>query len=204
MVDIRITGRNLKLTDGLEDYTRRKVERLDRYLPNIQDIHVDLSKQHNRRGEDMSIAQITVKHARGAILRSEEKTGGDIHIAVDNAVDKMYRRIVRFKGKKASKRRKANERFMATVEELDSAEPMPIEAVDATEAISNNGSDTDINEDVLRRKQVPLIPMDENEAIDQMELLGHSFFMFFNADTGQVNVVYRRADQGYGLLEPAN
>lgn len=194
MVDIHISSRNLKVTNGLEDYTRRKVDRLDRYLPNIQDIRVDLATQHNRRGEDMFIAQITVKHQRGAILRSEEKAPGEIHHAIDAAVDKMYRQIQRFKGKRLNKRRT---KYIATTAELDMAEPLPIEESSITPM-----DISDIEEEVLRRKQLQLIPMDEQDAIEQMELLGHSFFMFFNAETGKVNVLYRRADEGYGLLEP--
>lgn len=192
-MDIKIGGRNIKITEGLEEYTRKKVDRLDRYLPNIRDIRVDLARQNNSRGEDMHIAQITVNHARGAILRAEEKSTGEIHHAIDAAVDKLYRQIERFKGKSKDKRRK--ERYSATVEELEVAETSP-DVPDATERVAFT------EPDVLRRKAVELVPMDEQEAIEQMELLGHTFFMFFNADTGKVNVIYRRAEFGYGLLEP--
>lgn len=197
-MDVQISGRNIKVTNGLEDYTRRKVDRLDRYLPNIREIRVDLARQNNSRGEDMSIAQITVQHDRGALLRAEEKTEGDIHHAIDTAIDKMYRQIMRFKGKRRDKNRRQN-RFAPTLEELELAEPLPIEDVQDEVIIKE---EPELHESVLRRKQVNLVPMDELEAIEQMELLGHSFFMFFNAETGKVNVVYRRSANGYGLLEP--
>jgi putative sigma-54 modulation protein len=196
-MDIRINGRNMKLTDGLEDYAYRKVDRLDRYLPNIREIRVDLAQQHNSRGENMSIAQITVQHSRGAILRAEEKTTGDVHAAIDVAVDKMYRQINRFKGKRQDKKRRGGNRFMATVEEIELAEALPIPAPNETTITTPDGEN-----EVLRRKMVDLVPMDEIEAIEQMELLGHNFFMFFNAETGKVNVIYRRTGGGYGLLEP--
>jgi putative sigma-54 modulation protein len=197
-MDVNISGRNIKVTAGLEDYARRKIERLDRYLPNIRDIRVDLATQNNSRGDDMSIAQITVQHERGAILRAEEKTTGEIHQAIDTAVDKMYRQIRRFKGKRISKnRRNKQDRFVPTVEELEAAEDLPLDT-SSTDVV-------DVSEDsdsVVRRKIVALTPMDESEAIDQMELLGHNFFMFYNAESGKVNVVYRRSTEGYGLLEP--
>ncbi len=197
-MDVNISGRNIKVTAGLEDYARRKIERLDRYLPNIRDIRVDLATQNNSRGDDMSIAQITVQHERGAILRAEEKTTGEIHQAIDTAVDKMYRQIRRFKGKRISKsRRNKQDRFVPTLEEIEAAEDLPLDT-GSTDIV-------DVSEDgdsVVRRKIVNLTPMDESEAIDQMELLGHNFFMFYNAESGKVNVVYRRSAEGYGLLEP--
>jgi putative sigma-54 modulation protein len=192
MVDIQVTGRNIKVTPKLDDYARRKIDRLDRYLPKIRDIHIDLAHQHNSKGEDMNIAQITVKHERGVILRAEEKTTGDMQQAIDTSVDKMYRQIMRFKGKRRDKRRR--ERYAPTLEEIEMAVPLPIEEMD--------DADEDTDYEVIRRKQLALIPMDENEAIEQMELLGHTFFMFHNAETGTINVVYRRKDSGYGLLEP--
>lgn len=196
-MDIKISGRNVKISERLEGYTQKKVERLDRYLPNIRDVRVDLARQNNRRGENMSIAQITVRHDRGAILRTEERTTGDLDLAIDGAVDKMYRQIQRFKGKRRDKLRK-RDRYMATAEEIEMAEPMPIdddeEVVDATVPYPS--------QEVIRRKHVELIPMDEEEAIEQMELLGHTFFMFLNSETNKVNVLYSRADGGYGLLEP--
>ncbi len=193
-MDIQISGRNLKITDRLEEYAARKLERLDRYLPNIRDVRVDLARQHNSRGEDMSIAQITIHHERGAILRAEEKSTGDIQQAIDASVDKMYRQIERFKGKRIDKRRRA--RFSPTPEELQLAEPLPFEQNGAAEVAEANDGE------VVRRKALTLVPMDEQEAIEQMELLGHSFFMFYNAETGAVNVLYRRGEGGYGLLQP--
>jgi len=148
----------------------------------------------------MSIAQITVQHERGAILRAEEKTTADLNHAIDVAVDKMYRQIVRFKGKRRDKKRRA--RFAPTAEELLQAEPLPIEGIEIPEAPPLDEAPEAEADTVLRRKQVALIPMDEHEAIEQMELLGHTFFMFYNAKTGTINVVYRRTDEGYGLLEP--
>jgi putative sigma-54 modulation protein len=119
----------------------------------------------------------------------------------------MYRRIQRFKGKRD---RKGRDRFIATIEELSLAEDIPDfeEYVDEYsqlaaeyEAMADSG-DTLPAIPIARRKDVELRPMTEVEAIEQMELLGHNFFMFYNADTHIVNVLYRREKGDYGLLVP--
>jgi putative sigma-54 modulation protein len=207
-MDVTIQGTNVKVTGDIEAYARKKLDRLDRYLPRIREVRVELSQENTRRGEDLVSAQITVRHARGAILRAEEKVGGDVKKAIDKAVDKMYRRIQRFKGKRS---RKGKERFTATLEELSMAEDIPDveEYVDEYGDLALEYFETQVEgeEDyaipIARRKDVQLTPMTEIEAIEQMELLGHSFFMFFNASTQTINVLYRRTHGGYGLLVPA-
>lgn len=206
-MDINIAGTNVKVTDDIKEYARKRLDKLDRYLPNIRNIQVDLSHENARRGGDLVIAQITVRHERGAILRAEEKTTTDIKKAIDKAVDKMYRQIQRFKGKRS---RKGRDRFIATLEELSLAEDIPDfeEYVDeyaelAAEYESLTTGDDDLPVvPIARRKDVELRPMTEVEAIEQMELLGHNFFMFYNADTHNINVIYRRERGDYGLLVP--
>lgn len=193
-MDVIIQGHNIKVTDALETHTRKKLDKLDRYLPNIAELRVDLSHERTKRGEDMTIAQITIRHTRGAILRAQEKSPGDINIAINAAVDKMYRQIQRFKGKNT---RKGRERFSATIEELNVAEQIP----DVEEFVDEHETEVTPSE-IMRRKEVAVAAMNEAEAIEQMELLGHNFFMFFNPATGNVNVVYKRTSEGYGVLTP--
>jgi putative sigma-54 modulation protein len=204
-MDVTIQGTNVKVTDEIKEYARQRMERLDRYLPRISEVRVDLSSEHTRRGEDLMSAQITVRHTRGAILRAEDRTTADAKKAIDKAVDKMYRRIQRFKGKRS---RKGKERFTATAEELTLAEAIPDveEFVDeflngAAEPLEA-GAAEDYVVPIARRKDIELAPMTEVEAIEQMELLGHSFFMFYNADTQTINVLYKRTSGDYGLLAP--
>ena len=192
-MDITIQGRNVKVTDTIESYARKKVERFDRYLPNIIDARIDLNHEHTRRGEDLVAAQITIRHSRGAILRTEERTSGDIMAAINGAVENMHRRIQRFKSKRV---RKGRERYSATVDELNVAEAIP-----DTEEFVEDAAESAANE-VVRRKEVPVAAMNEAEAVEQMELLGHAFFMFFNGETGSVNVLYKRSSGGYGVLVP--
>ena len=195
-MNIKIHGDGIKVTDGLDEYTRSKVDKLDRYLPNIADVRVELAIKNTYRGADLAIAQITVHHSRGAILRAEEKLAIENHdtirLAVTNALEKIYRQIDRFKGKQRNKRRDYD-KYQATVEELDIAEDVP--AYDVSDEVN-------VEQDIVRRKHVELMPMSEGEAIEQMELLDHAFYMFMNADTKQINVLYRRDIGGYGILQP--
>ena len=200
-MDVIVRGQNMKITDAVKDYAQDKLGKLDRYLPNIYEVRVELSRQNTRRGEGVTIAQITLRHARGAILRVEEKVRSNDHdsvkVAINMAVDKMYRQIDRFKGKKRKSRRGKEgwERYVATEEELGIAEEVP----DYEEIAADYEE-----EEVVRRKEVALIAMTEKAAIEQMELLSHPFFMFMNEETGSVNVLYRRDGGGYGVLVPAS
>jgi putative sigma-54 modulation protein len=189
-MEVHIQGHNLKIHPTLEEYTLKKVDKLDHYLPNIQEVRVDLGREHVTRGENRSVAQITVRHQRGAILRAEERVAGEIEIALNLALDKMYRQIQRFKGKRD---RKGRERFSATMEELDNAQAIPDiqeQAEEFADAV------------IARRKQVSVTAMTEEEAIEQMELLGHSFFIYYDANGGGLCVVYKRKDGNYGVLNP--
>jgi putative sigma-54 modulation protein len=198
-MDVMINGTNLQVVDKMADYARERLEKLTRYLPNIASIRADFSQQHNSRGRDDIIVQITVRHSRGAILRSEEKVpmsdnNNAAMLALDSAIDKMYTRISRFKGKRKEKHMR--DRFMATTAEIEESEAIPsIEDM----AIPDAGWK---EPQIIRRKQVVITAMNEEEAIEQMELLGHTFFMFFNADSNQIQVVYRRNNGGYGVLIP--
>jgi len=196
---VSIHGDGIRISEALDSYTRSKVDKLDRYLPNISNIGVELSIIRTHRGADLAIAQITVQHARGAILRAEEKMNIEnrdtIRFAINKAVDKLHRQIDRFKSKRKSKNQKVRDKYRATVAEIDLAEDSPnFTAADA--------QDHDAAAEVYRRKLIEMMPMHEEEAIEQLELLDHSFYMFMNAESEQINVLYRRDSGGYGILIP--
>jgi putative sigma-54 modulation protein len=127
---------------------------------------------------------LTVRNERGKLLRAEERSG-DILAAVDAAIDKMYRQIDRYKGR-GKRRRRGKARDVA--EEL-------FEVEEELDLDFETGP-------VVRRKRFAMTPMTEGEAIEQLELLDHDFFVYYDADAASVNVVYRRKDGGYGILEP--
>lgn len=198
-MEVNIHGDGIKISEPLENYTRTKLDKLDRYLPNIAHVGVELSIIRTHRGADLAIAQITVQHARGAILRAEEKMNIEsrdtIRFAINKAVEKLHRQIDRFKSRRKAKQQRVRDRYRATIAELDLAEDVPEYAVpDAEDVIPPVA--------IMRRKAVELIPMNEEEAIEQLELLDHNFYMFRNADSNEVNVLYRRQNGGYGLLAP--
>lgn len=198
-MDISIHGDGIRISEALDSYTRSKVDKLDRYLPNIAHVGVELSIIRTHRGADLAIAQITVQHARGAILRAEERMGIEnrdtIRWAINKAVDKLHRQIDRFKSKRKAKNQRVRDRYRATMAELDMAEEVPAYDIpDATVAATPT--------DIFRRKQIELMPMNEEEAIEQLELLDHTFYMFMNAESAQINVLYRRDNGGYGILVP--
>jgi putative sigma-54 modulation protein len=180
---IDITGRNMEVTDRLNEYVTKKVSKLNRYLNDIDEAHVDLAYAKSARSAaDRQVAQLTIR-GKGFILRSEERAD-DIYAALDSALEKMQRRIERYKGKR--NRGRGDGRSAAEVV------PMPeIEEEESEEPV------------IVRRKHFIVSPMDESEAIEQMSLLGHEdFFVFFNTATESINVLYRRRDGTYGLIEP--
>ncbi len=180
-MELMIKGKNMEVTDRLRDYVERKIGKLDRYLPSITEAWVELSTEGARAAQDRQVCQVTVR-SNGMILRAEERSD-DMFTSIDTVLDKMYRQIARYKGKRKNRWRGA-----ASV-----AEPLPLELEEEPEEESSS---------IVRVKSFAMTPMHPDEAVEQMELLGHDFFVFFNADEGQVNVIYRRKDGDYGLLQP--
>jgi len=182
---VEIYGRSMEVTDRLTDYVTKKVSKLDRYLPGIEEARVDLAYVKSARSaSDRQVAQITVR-GKGFILRSEERAD-DIFAALDTALERMQRRIERYKGKHY--RGRGDRKSAAEVV------PPPVEVEEES---------AELGPAIVRRKRFMVSPMSELEAIEQMDLLGHeNFFIFFNANTNGINVLYRRRDGNYGLIEP--
>jgi len=180
---IELNAKNMEITDRIRDYVGKKVEKFDRMLNNMDDIKVDLAQVKSARSAaDRQVAQITIR-GKGFILRSEERAD-DMFTSFDAAMDKMQRQIERYKGKHYKGR--GDGRSAAEVSEL------PEELLELPK-----------DNMIVRRKTFRLEPMDEYEAIEQMNLLGHeNFFVFYNADTDSINVLYHRRDGSYGLIAP--
>jgi putative sigma-54 modulation protein len=183
-VKIDIFTKNLELTDRLNDYVVKKVEKLEKFLDEVDECRVDLSHAKTaRNASDRYVAQLTLR-GKGFILRSEERSDS-IFSAVDAALDKIRRQIRRFKGKRAHGRGDGQ-----TITDV-----IEIPAEEAYEAEEETV--------IARRKRFMLVPMDELEAVEQMKLLGHeNFFLFYNANTSEFNVLYRRRDGSYGIIIP--
>ena len=181
---LTIQTHNVELTDWLEQYVDKKIGRLDKYLPDIDEARVELREEQTRSASDRAIAQVTLR-SRRTILRAEERSG-DMFASIDAVSDKLERRIARFKGKTARNSKRAV------------AQAATMQEVAATPPIEEEPDDTRI----ARIKHFEVQSMNAEEAIEQMELLGHDFYVFLNVDTGTINVVYRRREDDYGLLQP--
>ncbi len=180
---VDIQTRNMELTDRIQEYVSKKVEKLDRHLPQLEDIRIELTYFKSARSAmDRYTAEVTAR-GKNLLLRAEERAD-DLRAAFDAALDKMDRQIERHKGKHY--RGRGDGRSAAEVAE---------EAID-----EETGELAPL---IARRKKFELVPMTEDEAVVQMRELGHdNFFVFYNAETSKINVLYRRRNGSYGLIEP--
>jgi putative sigma-54 modulation protein len=172
-----ISGKNLEVSEGLKDYVEKKVGKLDRYLPTLTEARVELALEKTKNAKQSQVVQVTLR-TNGTILRGEERSS-DFGAAIDIVVDKLHKQIERYKSKHSHGRVHSERELLA-----------PEVAPPAAEI------------QVVRKKRFHIVPMTEEEAIEQMELLGHTFFLFADREDGKLNVVYRRNDGDYGLIEP--
>lgn len=174
-MELIIHGDKLKVTDAMKEYIEEKLEKLNKYLEDSDNVRANIIvkvKNHEQRVE------ITIP-LKAFILRSEE-TREDFYAAVDKTIDKLERQIRKNKTRIMSKQLKPSQDFV-------------VEAFADTE-------DED-EKKILKRKKVEVKPMDEEEAILQMELIGHQFYMYKDSDTNKPAVVYKRTDGNYGIIE---
>ena len=186
-IPVSIELHHVKVAKRLLEYIERKLSKRDHFLSDIESVTVELSLRAGVRSlSERKVAQITV-HARGTLLRAEE-TSDDLRTAVDRAIEKVHRQVEHYKGKHTARRsvRGGLLRMSALLAEAPEVDSDDEAAVD----------------DIMRRKSFKISLMSEYEAVDQMLLLGHTFFVFLHADTSRVNVVYRRKGGGYGLILP--
>ncbi len=192
-MDLQIRGNGLSISDDLREFVEQRVAKLDHLLDRVVDAKLELRARHNRLGPDTTTAQLTIQTGRH-LLRAEEDDP-DPRLAVDRAVDKLARQVRRFHDKR--RRRKAPR---ADLVPLPSSSASDIQDVDLDDG--DDGDDVDLRTSVVRTKRFALKPMDVDEAIAQMELLDHDFYLFHNVGEEAVNVLYRRRDGAYGLLAP--
>lgn len=204
-MELQIRSNGTKVTDGMREFIDRRMSKLDRFADRVVDAQLELRTEAPRSGPPITTAQLTL-HTGHHILRAEERDEEPSR-AVDAAIDKLVVQVRKFNDKKRSRRRRAGEKPMAQVETVEDVFPLDMSdaeaAVSATMDADVDIDDEDEEEIPLRVKRFAVKPMVVDEAVDQMELLGHDFFLFHNADEGQMNVVYKRRDGAYGLLAPA-
>jgi ribosomal subunit interface protein len=185
-MEIIFRGQHLHVEDRFRDYASERLNKLSRYLPLADHAIVDLRREA-KGDEGRYVVQVTLS-ANGTFLRAEERNF-DLLAAVDATTDALSQQVKRFKEKKILRsERRVNKEDLAPRPE----EPRPALPPD-TELVLGR---------VVRLKRFPMKPMTEAEAIEQMELLSHNFFLFEDADKGTLAVLYRRRDGDYGMILP--
>ncbi len=193
-MNIIVAGRHIEVTEALRARVTEKVGRLSRYFDHVQKAQAWLRVEpYPGRNQ---VAEVTL-WADGVVLRGEEACG-DMYASIDLVVDKLEKQISKFRSKLIERRRTiAGRRKQQAVAAADAALRRGSEPEETSPDDSTSGQVV-----IRRRKRFELKPMTPEDAAVQMELLGHAFFMFRNAETLEISVVYRRADGGYGLIEP--
>jgi putative sigma-54 modulation protein len=189
-VEILVKGRNIPVTEALERYASEKVERVSRFFDEERSdsrAEVELSHERNPSIPEPEVAEATL-FINGSVLKAREASE-DMYASIDRMSDKLERQVKRFRGRQIDRWQGQ----LKNQSEGARAEPQPF-VVEEQEEVEPR---------IVRTKQFQMKPMGAEEAVLQMELLDHDFYVFTSADTGDINVVYRRRDGDYGLIEPA-
>ena len=169
-----ISGKNIEITQGLRSAVESKIGKLEKYFTQDTEVHVTLSVEKDRQKIEVTIP------VKGSIIRSEQ-TSNDMYVSIDLVEEVIERQLRKYKNKIVD-RKQAPGNFQQEYLEKDYEEDEEVK--------------------IIRTKKFDIKPMYPEDACVQMELLGHNFFVFVNAETDQVNVVYKRKGNTYGLIEP--
>jgi len=200
IVELQIRGNGIAVSDDVREFANKRAAKLDRLVDRVVEAKLELRARHNRSGPDTVTAQLTIQTGRH-LLRAEENDP-DALAAVDRVVDKLGRQVRRVHEKRTD--RKGPRPELVVVDAVGATDPdlpdldldLDLEDADGDEA------ERDRLTGLVRTKRFSLKPMDVDEAIEQMELLGHDFYLFHNADESTLSVLYRRKSGDYGLLLP--
>lgn len=186
-MEVAVKGRNISVTEALERHAREKVERVRKFFDDEKSdsrAEVELMHQRNSSIPDPEIAEATL-FINGSVLKARESSE-DMYASIDKMSDKLERQVKRYRGRQI-------DRWHGKKGQKPSEDGLPETATLTEEELETR---------IVRTKQFQMKPMTAEEAALQMELLDHAFFVFTSAETGDINVVYRRRDGDYGLIEP--
>lgn len=187
-MDLIVKSRNGKISERQRDHIEEKLSRLDRYLDKIDKVTVEHNEELRRSEGYVHRVQVTLVGDHGVLLRAERRAA-ELYAAIDDVYDTLQRQIERYKDKHW-RRGKLRRQGGQIVEVLPVAPPSVMEV------------EEEHRPRIVRTKEFQVKPMFSDEAVEQMELLGHNFFVFRDAETSQLNVLYRRDDGNYGLIVP--
>lgn len=178
-MQLHVKGRNVAVTDAIHDYAEKKLAKLAPQLADPTKVELELAVERNPSIADNHVAEATI-FTKGPVLRARESST-DMKASIDLLVDKLERQVKRYRQKRRHEREW----------HADGAAPATLSIPDEGETM------------IVKTKQFVLNPMSAEEAVEQLELIGHDFFVFRNVDSGEINVVYRRRDGDYGVIEPS-
>ncbi len=192
-----IQGKNIEITDSIRNYVHQKIEKaVSHYQHLTMEVDVHLSVARNPRiALQQQVAEVTI-YANGAVIRAEEQSE-DLYASIDMVADKISRRLRKYKEKRQSKRDHTSVKAVPPEVLEESAGLTP----DALQELITKGEPV-LPTDVVRMKYFPMPPMNVEEALEQLQLVGHDFFMFHNRDTEEINVIYKRNHGGFGVIQP--
>jgi putative sigma-54 modulation protein len=177
---LQVKGRNVEVSDSIRSYAEAKLAKLEKLVKDPTRVEVELHVEKNPSISDNHVAEATV-FTKGPTLRARESSA-DMKASIDQLVDKLERQVKRYR----EKRRRGRPPHGAV--QPEEAPMIP--------------TDSEAESMIVKTKQFAIKPMSAEEAVLQLDLIGHDFFVFKNAETDQINVVYRRRDGNYGLIEP--
>ena len=186
-MQIVVKSRSFHVTPALKEYAEEKIAKVSHYFERIIKAEVELSVEKNPRIENSQTAEVTI-FTHGPVVRGRE-SAADMYAAIDLVLEKIERQVKRYKNRSTHAARK-NHRDTARTMTVPSEVPADIRLDDEAEAF------------IVKTKSIEVKPMSPEEAVAQMELLNHDFFVFTNSDSEEMNVVYRRRDGNFGLIEP--
>lgn len=185
-----IQGNNIAVTESIHDYVEQKLEKAVKHFQNITSkVDVHLSVARNSRIEKKHLAEVTV-FANGTVIRAQEGSES-LYASIDMVADKIARQLRKYKEKHLAKNAHAHIRQEETTED---------EVVAAQELNSDRAAELPAK--VVRSKYFPMPPMTTEDALEQLQLIDHDFYMFQNGETGEINVIYSRNHGGYGVIQP--
>ncbi len=174
---LQVKGKNVEVSDAIREYAEEKLSKLERQLADPTRVELELAVEKNPSISQNHVAEATI-WTKGPVLRAREASA-DHKASIDQLVEKLERQVKRYREKRRPRRGSSGDA-----------------------GIPQDGVPIDEDLRIVKSKQFAVKPMSAEEAVLQLELVGHDFFVFQNADTGDVNVVYRRRDRAYGLIEP--
>jgi len=183
-----IHGKNIEITDAIREYVHQKIEKAASHFQNLtSEIDVHLSVARNPRVNSKQTAEVTI-YANGSVIRSEESSDS-LYASIDLVADKIARQLRKYKEKRQLKNQTRTKTGMAVAEQT---------------VLSNLTGDRspELPQEVVRTKYFAMSPMSVDEALEQLELVGHDFYMFLNHETNEINVIYERNHGGYGVIQP--